>query len=409
MPRTKHSKIKSGQKIFSALAYSSNDILKIGMDKVVDMSSFINNPVLLDQHNHDKPIGQVLKLSWRPNGLRVDFTFDTESKEGKEAERKWMRGLKSSLSVGMAGKWEHTNRNYNWRLTEISQVSVPMDPDATAKPNERFEYKMADVKTLSLDEGNAETMKVCLSVADADFEHLNPVYVNTNEDENEDHSDPIEESDQIELSDEQITNPDEDTIELSSSSTESTNQPLKMEDNKILEELVEELKESKLALSERVSDLEASLDKSNQAFEELQSKYDELVQEQSNEKDRIANLSADDIVHQNQQLLEREENLEKEKEKFESEKQLLHVEMAVANFKDLLPRDYAYDGKTVRDVYLDAAPKGTVTEELSTERLRGILENEQRHRFAARVEATARKDAVRHDIVEHYISPMEID
>ena len=282
-----------------------------------------------------------------------------------------------------------------------------MDPDATAKPNERFEYRMADVKTLSLDEGNEEMMKICLSVAEADFEHLNPVYVNASAED--DDKDDVDEDDTDKLDDEQDADTDEAKAGAAKSTNNSHKPSLKMEDNKILEELVEELKESKLAMSERVSDLEASLDSANEKYEELQSKYDELVKEQSEEKDRIANLSADDIVHQNQQLLEREENLERDRKKFEDEKETLQVEMAVANFRDLLPRDYAHDGKTVRDVYIDAAPKGTITEELSTERLRGILENEQRHRFSARIEATARKDAVRHDIVEHYISPMEID
>ena len=377
MTKTRHNSLSSGQQIFRALAYSSDDVLELG--DAIDIKPFLANPVLLVEHNSGNPAGQFIQLEWTKAGLETEFYFDTGSEEGREAERKWMKGLRSSLSIGASGRRNKDGDGYTWRLAEISQVAVPLDPKATASPKQRKPARIASVAALNdVKIGENEEVMVYLTASAATSNELNPVRV---------HSEPEPEP----APKKKASKPPKPSSHME-------------EQIKVLTDLVAELKANNERLSEEIKSLKASLeekDKDITSAQEAQAKAEASLKEHL-DKDPITRSSlkelADDVAKREAELKEKAEALEERRARIE-------VTAEMTRWNEFLPSGFSGEGCTVRDVLLAAAPRNMITEDKTDDWIRGALEMESDRRFRASI---PRRNAERPPVTVTdggYISP----
>jgi len=167
-----HVDLVAGQRIYRSTVYSaSNDVLGIGT-RNWDLGGFKTNPILLIEHDADRPTGQFISLSWHENALVGEFFFNPNSPHTEAAEMEWNQGLRSSLSVGIVAKYSKKFDDVKFLLREISQVSVPKDPLASATEDERSVFRIESAENLknlkaSLREVDSQqkTFYLCASAA----------------------------------------------------------------------------------------------------------------------------------------------------------------------------------------------------------------------------------------------------
>lgn len=404
MTKTNHAPLRAGQNVFQCLAYSKEDVLKVASE--IDTEDFINNPVLLQEHDHKNPVGQVLQFKWTKDGLLTQHAFDTESEAGIEAQRKWMRGLRSSLSVGLSGKKDDLGK-WNWRLSELSVVTVPLDPKATAKIDERMPIQIASLPMGSEEnEGDEEEMTVYLIASAASDEEREPIHLDDSSQDGTVESEPSLE-DETKQAQDDSANLEQTVTPMSDTNTNDEYRDDLIEElkagNQLLREREEEHKTEKAALQETIEELQTQVASLLEKQEELEGKLqasEAKMEKQSSSEDEMIKISDD--------LYQREAALKEEKEELEKREARVKVQMEVARWNHLLPKGCDGEGMTVRQVLEAAAPAGLIATGKSDDELRGHLEEITKQRFHKRLEASSRKHV---PITSHsgtYIPPDKI-
>ncbi len=99
------------------------------------LENFLSNPIILFNHNYDRPIGKATKLSVTDNGLEMEAKISKSAPEGVAELIK--EGILGAFSVGFRVKdadyVEETDglRIKDAELFEVSVVSVPCNQSAT--------------------------------------------------------------------------------------------------------------------------------------------------------------------------------------------------------------------------------------------------------------------------------------
>jgi HK97 family phage prohead protease len=99
------------------------------------LAMYMRNPILLFNHDRDKPIGIVKRAEIDARGLLIDAEFDMEDDFSAARARQVERGILRGFSVGFRPtaepKFKDDKLYFNEvQLMEISLVSVPANPHA---------------------------------------------------------------------------------------------------------------------------------------------------------------------------------------------------------------------------------------------------------------------------------------
>lgn len=164
-------KTKDGKKVFSAVATTLDldRYNEVVLPKGVILDNFLQNPVLLSQHDYGKdPIGAITDIKVGKSEILVKFVFDETDPDAAKTMRKYEQGIMKSFSIGFLPKtWMYGEQlrdekgnpakkvecalpdgstykldltQYKqtpsvvytgWELLELSTVSVPANPGAT--------------------------------------------------------------------------------------------------------------------------------------------------------------------------------------------------------------------------------------------------------------------------------------
>ena len=106
------------------------------------LKGYINNPIILAYHRHDKPIGRATEVRPTDNGLSIKATI---SKAATEVYSLIQEGILKSFSVGFIAKdmdYDRDKDSFNIKeieLVEISVVSVPANPYTTFSVSKSFD------------------------------------------------------------------------------------------------------------------------------------------------------------------------------------------------------------------------------------------------------------------------------
>jgi len=107
-----------------------NDLV---LAEIIDTKNFDKNPIVLYQHNWDKPIGKVLKHSIDSRGMTVECEIYKEL--NPQAFNAIKYGVLKTFSIGFLGKgrWDENTDLYIFEhveLLEVSIVSIPSNADS---------------------------------------------------------------------------------------------------------------------------------------------------------------------------------------------------------------------------------------------------------------------------------------
>lgn len=126
----------------TSLDRSSDIIESTAWNKSGGLRNFEQNPILLFNHNYDKPIGKVVEISTDSKGLRIKGII---SKSAGDVYNLVKEGVLSTFSVGFMIKdadYDKTAEGLiikDAELLEISVVSVPCNQDATFSVAKSFD------------------------------------------------------------------------------------------------------------------------------------------------------------------------------------------------------------------------------------------------------------------------------
>jgi len=105
-----------------------------------DFGNFQKNPIMLYQHNHNLPIGQITEIYTTETGVKFVGRIGKEGKKKTSLQQEVIdlieQGIIKSFSVGFIPKDYDYDRNADVlvykdvELLEISVVSIPMDGNA---------------------------------------------------------------------------------------------------------------------------------------------------------------------------------------------------------------------------------------------------------------------------------------
>lgn len=106
------------------------------------LTNFRKNPILLYQHQHDKPIGKCVELNPDMQGLSI--VGEVHKKANEQAYYCVDNGILKSFSVGfrcLDADWDSTTDTFlitDLELLEISVVSVPCNQDSLFDVSKSF-------------------------------------------------------------------------------------------------------------------------------------------------------------------------------------------------------------------------------------------------------------------------------
>lgn len=127
----------------------------------VDLSNYKKNPIILFNHDYDKPIGKALDVQVIDNKLVFKIQFaDTDF--GREIYYLLKNGYMNASSIGFIGK-EYAPNDFGGltftkiELLELSIVSVPCNPNAIVQLRKDFEAKRVSKDMYTALGGNMET------------------------------------------------------------------------------------------------------------------------------------------------------------------------------------------------------------------------------------------------------------
>lgn len=126
----------------NAMDRSADVILASAWTKSNGLNNFKVNPILLFNHNYDKPIGKVVEMGTDGRGLKIKGVI---SKSAGDVYNLVKEGVLSTFSVGFLVKDADYNKETDGliikdaELLEVSVVSVPCNQDATFSVAKSFD------------------------------------------------------------------------------------------------------------------------------------------------------------------------------------------------------------------------------------------------------------------------------
>lgn len=133
--------IEEGDGELRIAGYASTDSMDRQSDRILSsawtrggLKNYENNPILLFNHDYNKPIGKVIEISTDKRGLKIKGVI---SKSAGEIYNLVKEGVLSTFSVGFLVKDADYDKSADGlivkdaELLEVSVVSVPANQDAT--------------------------------------------------------------------------------------------------------------------------------------------------------------------------------------------------------------------------------------------------------------------------------------
>jgi HK97 family phage prohead protease len=141
--------VEEGETELKITGYASTNSIDRSSDKILStawtkggLKNFQNNPILLFNHNYDKPIGRVVEVDTDSKGLRIKGVI---SKSAGDVYNLVKEGVLSTFSVGFMIKDADYDKSADGliikdaELLEVSVVSVPCNQDATFSVAKSFD------------------------------------------------------------------------------------------------------------------------------------------------------------------------------------------------------------------------------------------------------------------------------
>lgn len=141
--------IEEGETELKIAGYASTDALDRSSDKILatawtkgGLKNFQNNPILLFNHDYNKPIGKVVEVNTDGRGLKIKGVI---SKSAGDVYNLVKEGVLSTFSVGFLIKDADYDKSADGlivkdaELLEVSVVSVPCNQDATFSVAKSFD------------------------------------------------------------------------------------------------------------------------------------------------------------------------------------------------------------------------------------------------------------------------------
>lgn len=141
--------VEDGESELKIAGYASTDALDRSSDKILatawtkgGLKNFQTNPILLFNHNYDKPIGKVVEVTPDSKGLKIKGVI---SKSAGNVYNLVKEGVLSTFSVGFLIKDADYDKSADGlvvkdaELLEVSVVSVPCNQDATFSVAKSFD------------------------------------------------------------------------------------------------------------------------------------------------------------------------------------------------------------------------------------------------------------------------------
>lgn len=128
----------------NAMDRSSDVILASAWTKSNGLNNFKSNPILLFNHNYDKPIGKVIAMGTDNKGLKIKGVI---SKSAGDVYNLVKEGILSTFSVGFMVNDADYNKDTDGliikdaELLEVSVVSIPCNQDATFSVAKSFDNR----------------------------------------------------------------------------------------------------------------------------------------------------------------------------------------------------------------------------------------------------------------------------
>ena len=141
--------IEEGETELKIAGYASTNAMDRSADRILStawtkggLNNFKSNPILLFNHNYDKPIGKVVEIETDGRGLKIKGVI---SKSAGDVYNLVKEGVLSTFSVGFLIKDADYDKSVDGlvvkdaELLEVSVVSVPCNQDATFSVAKSFD------------------------------------------------------------------------------------------------------------------------------------------------------------------------------------------------------------------------------------------------------------------------------
>ena len=262
------------------------------------LKQYMTNPIVLLQHDMDKPIGNVIEASIDEKGLfiKAKITEDTDwvfSKLKNGVLRTFsiwysVKDYETIENVDAEWKYSYTNIIKALELFEISLVSVPANPFALVKSFDSCFKSEEEVETKEDEEQKAEEVKE--EVVEADNEELSeeekePLNGNVEfhkENEEWENKAVEEENNEEEIADDDDTSNNEEVVE-DEEEIPATEEEIE-ETVKSIEEDIENKEESEEKPADENSEIPAESDCEDSENDVETTSDEEAVDETSNEE-----------------------------------------------------------------------------------------------------------------------------
>jgi len=263
------------------------------------LKQYMTNPIVLLQHDMDKPIGNVIEASIDDKGLfiKAKITEDTDwvfSKLKNGVLRTFsiwysVKDYETIENVDAEWKYSYTNIIKALELFEISLVSVPANPFALVKSFDSCFKSEEEVETKEDEEPKAEEVKE--EVVEADNEELSeeekePLNGNVEfhkENEEWENKAVEEENNEEEIADDDDTSNNEEEVVEDEEEIPATEEEIE-ETVKSIEEDIENKEESEEKPADENSEIPAESDCEDSENDVETTSDEEAVDETSNEE-----------------------------------------------------------------------------------------------------------------------------
>jgi len=257
------------------------------------LKQYMTNPIVLLQHDMDKPIGTVTEASIDEKGLFIKAKI-TEDTDGVFSKLK--NGVLRTFSIGYSvkdyetienvdseGNYSYTNIIKMLELFEISLVSVPANPfalvksfDSCFKAEEEIETKEENVEETPVEN---ETESETSEVEEESQENVQEEE-KTEENENAEASEKVEDEEKEEVEEEIKEESEEETKEIEEKTEEIPNE--EVETQETCEEEAEKVEDNEKAEENSEISTDCDCDNSENVAENVTD--DENVGETNNEE-----------------------------------------------------------------------------------------------------------------------------
>jgi phage prohead protease, HK97 family len=129
---TKQIESDSGGEIYSGVATTAvkdrlNEI--VNPKGCINLNDYLANPVLLWQHDPNRPIGKIVNVEISDDAIKVQFVF-ASTQFAQEIKQLVDEGIVRGLSIGFIPRKVEGNTYVEWEWIETSVVTLPANPKA---------------------------------------------------------------------------------------------------------------------------------------------------------------------------------------------------------------------------------------------------------------------------------------